>query len=425
MPDICNVKRDIYIRNSRPGVAPWIGVEYFGGGLLRREHLQDFTTSDWGRNIRRRVSPDNGRTWSAWDLLHPQWPTQGNCHREESSICNLADPASGKTIETVFQRIMLGDPQQGITEAWKGNQRYFDHGFYRLYAEDGKKGPDFRQFRYEEGAPFDEHEWARPDYLRTNQMYIGYTIIRLSDGSLLYPVCLGMPYKDVEDDRIVGHIPNFGMKDTVCGVRCFIGRWNAGRDDYDWVISAPTFLPRRISTRGLAEPAIAELRNSRLLLDFRGSNWRLDPHTVPGRHWMSVSNDKGRTWSPVTDWRFDTGEQFYSPASYAKMIRSTKTGKLYWVGNISDTPAKGNSPRYPLVIVEIDEELPALKKDTLTVIDQRNPARDAESLQLSNFSLIENRETRQLEIYLARIGEKGPKSPDVWTTDAWRYILTF
>jgi len=51
-------------------------------------------------------------------------------------------------------------------------------------------------------------------------------------------------------------------------------------------------------------------------------------------------------------------------------------------GYISERPVDGNAPRYPLQIIEIDEDIICLKKDTTTIIDDRDPARDSESLQL-------------------------------------------
>ena len=46
------------------------------------------------------------------------------------------------------------------------------------------------------------------------------------------------------------------------------------------------------------------------------------------------------------------------------MIRHSVSGKLYWLGNISPAPPRENSPRYPLVNAEVDEQKAALKKDT-------------------------------------------------------------
>lgn len=47
---------------------------------------------------------------------------------------------------------------------------------------------------------------------------------------------------------------------------------------------------------------------------------------------------------------------------------------------------------------------------------------DGAGLQLSNFSLLENRETKEIEIYLTRYGENPT---DFWGADAYRYTLRF
>ena len=68
--------------------------------------------------------------------------------------------------------------------------------------------------------------------------------------------------------------------------------------------------------------------------------------------------------------------------------------------------------------MEIDEERLAFKKDTLTVIDDR----DSEHMQLSNFSLLENRETQDMELYLTRLGERGG-GDDTWSADSYPFTL--
>jgi hypothetical protein len=102
------------------------------------------------------------------------------------------------------------------------------------------------------------------------------------------------------------------------------------------------------------------------------------------------------------------------------MIRHSVTGKLYWLGNISATPPQGNSPRYPLVIAEIDEEKVALRRDTVTSIDDREPGQG--DIQFSNFSLLEDRETHRLELYLTTYGQE-PDPADWATADCYRYYL--
>ena len=63
------------------------------------------------------------------------------------------------------------------------------------------------------------------------------------------------------------------------------------------------------------------------------------------------------------------------------------------------------------MIAEVDEENVALKKDTVTLIDDRQ---DGESsyLQLSNFAVFENRENHKFELYLTRLGATfGVRTP--------------
>jgi len=310
-----------------------------------------------------------------------------------------------------------------MKEIWSGNRLFCDHGFYQLSDDDGLTWGEGHQLLYEDGPEFDPDDWGAAGSFRTNEMYIGGAAV-LSNGTVAIASTIPVSYRDEEDEKVPSVFPNDYREGCVAGAICFVGHWNAARQDYDWATSNSIFVPRASSTRGLVELALSELSNGHLLLIMRGSNTGLDPIECPARKWFSISRDGGLTWDPVQDIRYDTGEQFYSPASISKTIRSTATGKLYWMGNITDVPADGNSPRYPLQIVEIDEENPSFKKETLTIVDQRDPALDSEHLQLSNFSLLENRETHEMETYLIKLGQNGG-GPDVWTADAYKYTLTF
>jgi hypothetical protein len=166
------------------------------------------------------------------------------------------------------------------------------------------------------------------------------------------------------------------------------------------------------------EPEVAELRDGRLLVVWRGSThgWDGTVATRPGRKWFSLSADGGWTLSPVAEWRYDDGTPFFSPSSYHRFLRHSVTGRLHWVGNISATPPVGNGPRYPLVIAEVDEDRAALRRDTVTAIDDRLPGQP--EIELSNFSLLENRETHEVELYLAGYGQNPGGA------DGYRYTLS-
>ncbi len=423
---ICQVKKKVYIPSPEPRVGTSVSMTYIGRGLRREEVRSLIRSSDWSDTVRRRISEDNGRNWADWEFVYEQSPTQGEFTQsggESQRGTGPYDPVSDRLIKPVFQRIVKGDPKVAMKEIWLGNRLFSDHGFYQLSKDDGRTWGTAQQLKYEDGPDFDPNNWGDLQYFRTNEMYIGRATA-LSNGTVVISATIPVVYRDEEDEKIKSVFPNNYREGCVAGAVCFVGRWNKARQRYNWTISKPVFLPRQVSTRGLVELDISELTNGNLLLLMRGSNTGLDPLIYPGRKWFSVSRDWGLSWSEVKDIRYDTGEQLYSPASISKTIRSHKTGKLYWVGNIPAVPPSGNSPRYPLQIVEIDEDKLSFIMDTVTVIDDRDTERDSEHLQLSNFSLLENRETQEMEIYLTRLGERGG-GQDVWTADAYKYTLVF
>jgi hypothetical protein len=418
------VKKELYVPSPEPRVGVAVSIIYSGSGLRREEMHYIIKTSDWAEKPRKRISDNNGRTWSDWEIIDEKTKIQGNCTMEGGASqegTGPYDPISHRRIKPVFQRIVRGDPKVAMSEIWKGNRLFCDHGFYQLSDDDGTAWGDSYQLKYEDGPDFDPANWSDEKYYRTNEMYIG-NAVSLKNGSVVICATVPVPFMDEEDRNAPSIFPNNYREGCVGGAICFIGRWNELIQNYDWKISKPVFLPRRISTRGLDELHINELSNGNLFFIIRGSNTGLDPLVCPGRKWFSVSEDGGLTWSEVKDIRYETGEQIYSPASMSATVRSSKNGKLYWIGNISETPVEGNSPRYPLVIVEIDEEKICFRKNTVTIIDDRNPANDSASLQLSNFSILENRETNEIEIYLTRLGEKGGGA-DIWTAGAYKYTL--
>ena len=72
--------------------------------------------------------------------------------------------------------------------------------------------------------------------------------------------------------------------------------------------------------------------------------------------------------------------------------------------------AIGRCPNTPDVMLST-RVIPALKKDTVTLIDDRDPHRDSEHLQLSNFSLLWT-----LAILVPRIPRKGRERAETQAT---------
>ncbi|MDO9464908.1 MAG: sialidase family protein [bacterium] len=415
---IVKVRREVYVPWKEGHGAPGVSVCYLGKGLRRQESRATEVASDWSSEYCRvRTSEDNGRTWSGWTHVRLNWPAREGFVKEEAPSAYCYDPVSKKIVRSVFQRFLIGeDGAETIQKLWRtGERSFFDHAFWQVSDDEGRTWSGPRQLRYEDGPCLAPDELPTEEFLSANQMYAGYTATATREGTIVFPVA----ESPVE-------ITDRGRAETVHGVRCFIGKWDPAAGDYAWEVSQPIAVPHRISGRGLMEPDIAELKDGRLLLEMRGSTlavqkgWKGKTES-PGRRWISLSEDGGRTWSAVTDLRYDTGEQFYSPSTYSMLLRHRRTGKLYWFGNITPTPPEGNLPRYPLYIAEVEETIPALKKDTLTVIDDYDPENDSPKIQFSNFKLLENRETGEIELYMTRLGE----STSHWlNASVYKYTIT-
>jgi len=177
-----------------------------------------------------------------------------------------------------------------------------------------------------------------------------------------------------------------------------IGSWRTdGR--LDWQASEKVILEADVSTRGLAEGAVAEMPDGRFLMVMRGSN---DGNPkLPSRKWYCVSDDGCHTWSPVQPWGYDDGELFYSPAAWSTIVKHSN-GRYYWFGNICSENPVGNNPRYPVVAGIIDPERLLLIRDSVTVIDTRTKD-DPREIYLSNFGVYEERPSGDMVMRMPRL----------------------
>jgi hypothetical protein len=400
---LVDVKRELYAKHPRQGAAIVLSACYVGPGLEREEiHSLEIVSDEPEKPVRRR-SKDNGRTWSNFEPIpdivsrHGEYTIYWGCGP------TLYDPAAGVTVSVWLRQTYL----PGV---------YNNQCFWRLSPDNGRTWSDAQQLRYEGGPLFDPAKPTDPEFLKRNQAYFGNNIIRHGNGTLIHCVCsANVPY---ENKTGKSYHPWFPAEAKNIGSLCFVATWNAEAKNYAWTPGKPVWLPLETSSRGLLEPDVVELKDGRVVVVWRGS----DTPVTEGRKWFSVSTDGGLTLSPVQEWKYDDGTRFYSPSSIHRFIRRSTTGTLYWIGNICPNPPSGNSPRYPLIIAEVDEALPALRKNTVTVIDDRRP-NDGPNLQLSNFSLFENRETHDFELYLTRY---GADPNDAWNSaDAYKYTLTF
>jgi hypothetical protein len=397
-PPIVQVRKQVYRKHPRLGAAALVQVRYVGPGLQRFEtHAVEFRDDVHNERFTR-FSPDNGATWSEPEPIDSTDVYYAGKELWEGGGAEFYDPVSKLLVGVWLRQIRVGSIYNNFTY-WRTS-----HDFGRTWSEPA-------QLRYEPGPDFDPHDPHNAEFLKYNQAYFGNNIIGHSNGTLIHCVAHASAPGD----------PSNATRPWKMGSLCFIGKWDAARATYRWTAGRRVEISPELSARGLMEPEVAELRDGRVLVVWRGSTlgWDGTRTKIPGRKFYSISSDGGCTLAAPGVWKYDDGTDFYSPSSIHRMIRHSRTGKLYWIGNITAAPPAGNSPRYPLVIAEVDEDRAALKKSTVTVIDDRRPDQPV-NIQLSNFSLLEDRKSHAFELYLTIYGE----NPDsVYTADCYKYTL--
>ena len=419
---IVTVKKELYKKHAKPGDAAVVRVQYVGPELQRRELHSIEATDDVLDVLQARWSTDNGRTWSEFVPVQPSTRVDYNGVKvgEGEGINLVFDPQAGVLVQMWGRQIVIHHhgvyPGEDVRQKnWYAHGQACWHNFaYSRYSRDfGRTWSEPQKLIYEDGDQFDPEEPRKPTFINHNEGGCGNNILLRSDGTLV--TCLSVanaPGDPKNNDRA-----------WKMGSILFTGKWNVTRQDYDWTPGARVEISPEHSARGLLEPEVAEFNDGRLLVVWRGSThgWDGTVAKLPGRKFFSVSTDGGKTLDPPKVWTYADGTDFYSPSSYHRMIRHSLTGKLYWLGNIVATPPHGNDPRYPLVIAEVDEAQAAIKKSTVTAIDDRLPTQ-GQGIQFSNFSLLEDHQTHAVELYLTTYGqEQDPK--DEYTADNYKYTL--
>ena len=185
-----------------------------------------------------------------------------------------------------------------------------------------------------------------------------------------------------------------------------------------WHLSEATRIDPEKNCRGLSENALVELHDGRIAMVSRGCNGAYPDRL--GCKWLCFSGDGGDTWTDPEPLACTDREPLESGSNGCAVFRSIKTGKLYWIGNpaLDGERANANWPRSPIAICEIQEEPFALRRETMTVIDQRGPG-DSHRVQMSNFRFYQDRETGDVVLFLSRYGERDAEH---WRqADYYRY----
>lgn len=336
-------------------------------------------------------SPDNGLTWTSCpanpdfdkDLPH-------GYRREPFPI--FVDPSNGKIVRVVPSMDTPGlDPN--IVEPPVALETYYLR--YRVSVDGGKT------YLFDEPVIQKGHTAENPFdnvYKGKNGIFmgdVGSQLIRTRKGRILIPAQACKLGTD-------GKLANPGGGWTYTDVIIVIGRWRKN-NRLEWEISQPIEGDPATSTRGMIEPTLAEMPDGRILCVMRGSNGgSKDPAgALSSYRWYSVSKDGGHHWTKPQPWTYDDGAAFFSPSSMSQLLGHS-SGRYFWIGNLSPTNCRGNDPRYPLVIGEVDRKSLKLIKKSVLEIDTKRP--DEDGVNLSHFWTLEDTATGDLLVTGARYG---------------------
>lgn len=391
--------REIFLKAPREGMLVSGYSYYTRQHGLEKMRLRSIGTRDDTEDFQERsFSLDNGRTWSEWESIQFIFMEAGGTRRRYGGP-GFVDPVNGRLLSMVLEGVLPTDqPLEGMKQWFLSYRVSLDGGRTNAIEDQVIQRGDYSPEHPIEGV-----------WIGKNSMSDPGRPLRTRAGGILVPA---QPTPLGPN----GEYYNPGGGYTYHEAVLLIGTWSEGTK-IEWQVSQRVVNDPAKSTRGCLEPTLAEMPDGRILMVLRGSNGgSKDPHSkIPGYKWYSVSEDGGYHWSAPAAWTYGDGGNFYSPSSLSALFTHSN-GRIYWFGNITKENPKANSPRYPLVAGEVDPASLRLRRDTVVVIDDRQPGED-ESLQLSNFFVDEDRQTGEMLLHLSRF------VPTNWSADASLYRI--
>ncbi len=387
------VRREVFRASPKQGVAVMAYAWYTsarGGSMKSIE--QHWTRSDTIDVAYVRHSRDHGVTWTGPEEMRTGERTAAGMLRRHPRA-GFIDPATRRYIEFWTEGVLpTDDPLEGMRR-W--------NIFYRTGGVE--------QQIIHTGAEFNATHPLPGIFSGKNCVMLGdmpCTPIGMPDGRILVPVEITPLGPD-------GKLYNPTGAYTYTEVAVLHGSWQQNK--LQWEMSQPIKADPARATRGMDEATIQILNDGRLLMILRGSN---DRHPeLPSYRWAAFSTDGGRRWTEPQPWTYDGGTPFFSPSACSQLLRHS-SGRLFWLGNITPGNPRGNRPRYPFVIGEVNRNNGMPLRPTIRIIDTLQDGEDP-VLSLSNFYAREDRRTGEVIVHMTRLFAR----PRLWAGDAYLYKI--
>jgi hypothetical protein len=345
-----------------------------------------------------RRSHDYGRTWTA-PVARATGERRSDGTLRRHPRCGFVDK-HGRFLEFWCEGVLPSDdPLEGLRQ-WN---------IYFHVSRDGGRTFDAPTQVIHAGAEFNSGHPLPGVWTGKNCVMIGEMTcapINAPDGDILLPV-------EITPLAANGKLYNPAGARTYTEALLLRGKWQGSQ--LDWSSSKPIRGDPEQSTRGMDEPTIEYLDGGRLLMILRGSNDRRPE--LSGYRWFSVSHDGGKSWTTVQPWTYDDGQAFFSPSACSQLLRHP-SDRLFWLGNITSENPRGNQPRYPFVMGEVDRVTGLLRRTSIRTIDTLQSGEDP-ILSLSNFYARVDRRTREIAIHMTRLFARSEE----WAGDAYLYRI--
>lgn len=333
-------------------------------------------------------SPDNGRTWKAMKV-RPDFDSNLPYGYRRTPHSPWRDPVNGNILVLLNCMDTSGKDPDAHEPRW---QWYWYYLRYRV-SVDGGRSYLFDEPVVQRGEEYSAKHPIDGVHIGRNCFFLGDSgcrPIRTREATVLVPV--QRPPLDPDGEGFYNPGGGWYWLDSMI----LIGRWTS-EHRLQWDVSEPIEGDGNRTARGLYEPTLAQMPDGSILCVMRGSNGgtRDRDFAWPSYKWVSVSRDGGYTWSKPEPWTYANGDPFFSPASMSELFRHSN-GRIYWIGNLSQNNCRANHPRWPLVIGEVDSRTHGLIRESVLVVDTKQPGE--EDINLSHWHTIEDRETGDVVI---------------------------